>query len=136
MTSALLRAAVAAIGVAGALAGANAVAQTGLGDNQAGVPLKPSDAAAQPWTLEHQGQSLCVVRLESVTVSPGAFKIDIAPDCGGNLPTGVAAWRPMTNGAALVDADGRVLVDFNRWSNSLLVASRGSGLDVQLRRGR
>ena len=41
----------------------------------------------------------------------------------------------MTDGAALVDGQGQVLIDFNRWSNSLLVSHQSSGVDVQLRRG-
>ena len=139
MKSELLRTSLAVLGLASALAGGQAVAQDGLGGEhpeQANIPLKPTDAAAQPWTLEHQGRSLCVVRLGDVRNGAGGFKVDISTDCGGSLPAGIAAWRPVTNGAALVDADGRVLIDFDRWSNSLLVANRGSGFDIQLRRGR
>jgi hypothetical protein len=138
MKSEFLRTALAVLGLASALVGGQAVAQDGLGGShpeQANIPLKPADAAAQPWTLEHQGRSLCVVRLSDVRNSSGAFKVDISTGCGGSLPAGIAAWRPVTNGAAFVDADGRVLIDFERWSNSLLVADRSSGFDVQLRRG-
>jgi hypothetical protein len=35
----------------------------------------------------------------------------------------------------LVDANGQTLVGFGRWSNSLLVSHRNSGVDVQLVRG-
>jgi hypothetical protein len=139
MKSELLRTAIAAFGLASALVGGQAVAQDGLGGvrpEQANIPLKPADAAAQPWTLEHQGRSLCVVRLGDVRNGSSGFKVDVSTACGGSLPAGIAAWRPVTNGAALVDADGRVLIDFDRWSNSLLVANRSSGFDVQLRRGR
>jgi len=136
MTSALLRTAFAAMGLVTALFGGEAAAQNGLGDDQAGIPLKPADAAAQPWTLEDQGRSLCVVRHEGVEVGAGGYKVDISPDCGGSLPAGVAAWEPLTDGAAFVGPDGRVLVHFSRWSNSLLVANRRDGFDVQLRRGR
>jgi hypothetical protein len=135
----LLRAALVALSLAGALSGAQALAQDGLGGvhpEQANIPLKPADAAAQPWTLEHQGRSLCVVRLGGVPNSAGVFKVDVSSDCVGNLPAGIVAWRPVTDGAAFVDADGRVLINFDRWSNSLLVANRSSGFDVQLRRGR
>jgi hypothetical protein len=139
MKSELLRTALVGLGLASALVGGQAAAQDGLGGvhpEQANIPLKPADAAAQPWTLEQQGRSLCVIRLGDSKNSSGAFEVSVPPDCGGNLPAGIAAWRPVSDGAALVDADGRVLIDFNRWSNSLLVASRGSGVDLQLRRGR
>ena len=36
----------------------------------------------------------------------------------------------------LVSADGAPLLSFNRWSNSLFVSHRSSGVDVQLRRGK
>jgi hypothetical protein len=139
MKSALLRAALTGLGFATSLAVSQAAAQEGMADlarDQIGTPLKSADAAAQPWTLERQGRSLCVIRLEDRALAHNVFKVDIPADCSGALPAGVAAWTPATDGASLVDASGRVLVDFNRWSNSLLVANRASGLDAQLRRGR
>jgi len=123
----------------GVAAAAPAVAQEGMADlarDQVGTPLKTEDAAAQPWTLEHQGRTLCVIRLDARAISHDVFRVEVPADCGGNLPAGVAAWRPVTDGAALIDGEGRVLVDFNRWSDSLLVADRASGFDMQLRRGR
>jgi hypothetical protein len=36
---------------------------------------------------------------------------------------------------ALTGVDGQVLAPFNRWSNSLFVSHRSSGVDVQLMRG-
>jgi hypothetical protein len=120
--------------LAATLAVNQAVSQNGLGDNEAGVPLNPRDAA-QVWTLERQGRALCRVRLEASPVGRGDFGIQIPQECGASLPTGTAAWRPVNDGAALVDADGRVLLHFDRWSNSLLVATRGSGVDLALRRG-
>src|SRR5579871_4617145 len=122
------------IGFAASVAAAQALAQNGLGDNQAGMALRPHDAAAQPWALEHQGRTLCHVRLSDRSAGD-AFQVAIPPECGGSLPAGVTAWRPVSDGAVFVDAGGRVLVHFDRWSNSLLAASRNSGYDVQLRRG-
>jgi hypothetical protein len=55
--------------------------------------------------------------------------------CGGALPDGVEAWAATSDGMALTGPDGRVLVPFARWSNSLFVSHRGSGTDVQLMRG-
>ena len=121
-------------GFTASLAASGALAQNGLGDNQAGIPLRPGDAAAQPWTLEHQGRTLCHVRLEARSAGNG-FRVDVPGDCGGQLPAGVVAWRPVSDGAVFVDADGRVLIHFDRWSNSLLVATRGGGYQVALRRG-
>ncbi|HLK24375.1 MAG TPA: AprI/Inh family metalloprotease inhibitor [Caulobacteraceae bacterium] len=123
------------IGFAASVAAAQALAQNGLGDNQAGMALRPHDAAAQPWALEHQGRTLCHVRLEDRPAAADTFRVAIGPECGGNLPAGVTAWRPVNDGAVFLDAGGRVLLHFDRWSNSLLVASRQSGFDVQLRRG-
>jgi hypothetical protein len=100
-----------------------------------GMPLKVNDAAAQAWTLESAGHSICVVRLGAEPVSKGVYHTDIPAGCGPVLPAGVAGWRPVTDGAALVDGQGQILVDFDQWSNSLLVSRRAGGLDVQLRRG-
>jgi hypothetical protein len=36
---------------------------------------------------------------------------------------------------ALTGANGQALAPFNRWSNSLFVSHRSSGVDVQLMRG-
>jgi hypothetical protein len=68
-------------------------------------------------------------------VTKRVYRADIPADCGQVLPAGVAGWRPVTDGAALVDGQGQMLIDFNRWSNSLLVSHQASGIDVQLRRG-
>ncbi len=136
MTSAGLKSLLATVaGVSAGLAAAEALAQNGLGDNQAGIPLRPHDAAARPWALEHQGRTLCHVRLEDRAASGDAFQVAIPPECGGSLPAGVAAWRPVGDGAVFLDGGGKVLIHFDRWSNSLLAASRSSGYDVQLRRG-
>jgi hypothetical protein len=36
---------------------------------------------------------------------------------------------------ALTDPGGKTILAFHRWSNSLFVSHRASGVDVQLRRG-
>jgi hypothetical protein len=51
------------------------------------------------------------------------------------LPAGVVGWKSVTDGAGLVDGQGQVLIDFDRWSNSLLVSHQSNGVDIQLRRG-
>jgi hypothetical protein len=115
--------------------GASAQDMNALAREQVGVPLAVSDAAAQPWTLETAGRTVCRVRLGGAALSRGVYHADIPGDCGQVLPAGVAGWRPVTDGAALVDGQGQVLIDFNRWSNSLLVSHQSSGVDIQLRRG-
>jgi hypothetical protein len=120
-----------------ALAAGAASAQNmaAMARDQVGMPLPVSDAAAQPWTLESGGHSVCVVRLGAQTAGGGVYHADIPAGCGQVLPASVAGWKPVTDGAALVDGQGQILIDFNRWSNSLLVSHRSNGIDVQLRRG-
>jgi len=124
-------------GAALALAAGAACAQdmNAMAREQAGTPLAVSDAAAQGWTLETAGHSVCKVRLGAQAVGNGVYHADVPGDCGQTLPAGVAGWKPVTDGAALVDGQGQILIDFNRWSNSLLVSHRSSGVDIQLRRG-
>jgi hypothetical protein len=116
-----------------ALGGAAAALALGAGvalaaDHEAGVPLSPQEAAGG-WTLETEGHSVCMIRL---TADHAA-----RPDerCSGMLPDGVTNWVATSDGMALTGADGQQLVPFDRWSNSLFVARRSSGLDVQLMRG-
>jgi hypothetical protein len=127
----------ACIGLALGFAAGAASAQdmNALARDQVGTPLAVSDASAQGWTLETQGHGVCKVTLGSAMVTKGVYRTDIPADCGQVLPAGVAGWRPVTDGAALVDGQGQVLIDFNRWSNSLLVSHQSSGVDIQLRRG-
>ncbi len=137
MTSTYRRTALIAVGLAAGLAGAPLAAQD-MNDNardQVGVPLAPKDAAAQRWTLESNGRNVCQVALTAEASGAGVYRVVVPGDCGGALPGQVAAWKPVTDGAALLDGSGQVLVDFNRWSNSLLVAPRRDGVDLQLRRG-
>jgi hypothetical protein len=106
-----------------------------LADKEAGVPLTPADAAG-PWTVETDGHYLCVLTLEKTKVGgSAAFALHAPAACGGTLPANVAGWTPSTDGMALVGADGATLVDFNRWSNSLFVSHRSSGVNIQLMRG-
>ena len=134
--STLTRAAI--LGTALLLSSASMAATTedaaATGDNEAGVSLSPSEAAGA-WTLETGGHSICVVKLGTEKVAGGAYKAEAPPNCGSELPAGVAGWIPSTHGMDLVDADGRTLIGFGRWSNSLLVSHQSSGVDIQLRRG-
>jgi hypothetical protein len=125
----LTRAAI--LGVAVLLSSASVAATE---DNEAAVSLSPSEAAGA-WTLETGGHSICVVKLGTQKLAGGAYKAEAPPNCGSDLPAGVAGWTPSAHGMDLVDADGRTLIGFGRWSNSLLVSHPSSGQDVQLRRG-
>jgi len=97
-------------------------------DHEAGVPLSPQEAAGV-WTLESRGHSVCEISLSAdKAATPHG-------DCGGLLPGGVAGWVPVSDGMALTDASGQVLLPFDRWSNSLFVAKIATGDEVQLMRG-
>lgn len=95
--------------------------------DEAGVPLSPAEAAGG-WTLESHGHAICTVRLNA---DHGA---QAGPGCGEALPS-VAGWRPTSNGMALTDSGGQVVLPFSRWSNSLFVATIRSGDQLQLMRG-
>jgi hypothetical protein len=97
-------------------------------DHEAGVPLSPAEAAGS-WTVETGGHAICMIQL---TAAHGA---KVGDNCGDSLPAGVTGWSTTTDGMALTGADGQVLAPFNRWSNSLFVSHRSSGVDVQLMRG-
>jgi hypothetical protein len=97
-------------------------------DNEAGVPLSPAEAAGG-WTVETGGHAICMITL---TASHGAT---VGDGCGDALPAGVTGWSATAGGMALTGADGQVLAPFSRWSNSLFVSHRSSGVDVQLMRG-
>jgi hypothetical protein len=97
-------------------------------DNQAGTPLAPAEAAGA-WTLQSGGRPLCVMNL----TKDGKVRAETA--CAPILPAQPAGWRSTADGMQLTGADGRQLIAFNRWSNSLFVSHRESGADVQLKRG-
>ena len=97
-------------------------------DHEAGVPLTPAEAAGA-WTVETGGHAICIIQL---TAAHGA---KVGDNCGDSLPAGITGWSTTADGMALTGADGQVLAPFNRWSNSLFVSHRSSGVDVQLMRG-
>jgi hypothetical protein len=97
-------------------------------DNEAGVPLSPAEAAGG-WTVETGGHAVCMITL---TASHGAT---VGNGCADALPSGITGWSATADGMALTGAGGQVLAPFNRWSNSLFVSHRSSGMDVQLMRG-
>ena len=97
-------------------------------DNQAGTPLAPAEAAG-PWTVSSAGRDLCVLSLG------GDHTVKASTDCAEALPVRPTAWEPTRDGMRLMGPDGAPLLAFNRWSNSLFVSHRASGVDIQLRRG-
>lgn len=110
------------------LCGALAHAQ----DNQAGIPLAPADAAG-PWTLEADGHPICTIVLGK-DKGPNGFTVKAPESCGDALPTGLSAWEPTKDGMRFIGEDGASM-SYGRWSNSLFVAHRSTGVDVQLKRG-
>jgi hypothetical protein len=102
-------------------------------DNEAGVPLAPSEAAGV-WTVESGGKSICTVDLSATKVGAG-YGAKASDGCGAALKGTPAAWTSTRDGMSLVDASGQPLIRFNRWSNSLFVSHTSSGVDIQLRRG-
>jgi hypothetical protein len=97
-------------------------------DHEAGVPLVPAEAAGA-WTVETGGHAICIIQLTSDHLAKPA------QNCGDSLPAGVTGWTATADGMALTGQGGQVLAPFNRWSNSLFVSHRSSGVDVQLMRG-
>lgn len=114
----------AALAAAGLLAGATAAATE---DNEAGVPLSPAEAAG-PWTVESGGHAVCTLTLGA------AHTVKAPATCGGALPASPTGWQATRDGMQLT-ANGQPVLAFHRWSNSLFVSHRASGVDIQLRRG-
>jgi hypothetical protein len=102
-------------------------------DHEAGVPLSPSEASGA-WTLQSGGRDICVVTLGKNRVGPG-YSAKAAPGCAGAVPGDPVAWQPTADGMRLVGADGKTVLGFSRWSNSLFVSHQSSGVDIQLKRG-
>ena len=102
-------------------------------DNEAGVPLAPSEAAGV-WTVESGGHSICTVDLSATKVGAG-YGAKASDACGDTLKGTPVAWTATRDGMSLVDAGGQPSIRFNRWSNSLFVSHTSSGVDIQLRRG-
>jgi hypothetical protein len=121
-----------AAGLIGAGLTAWPLAAAAAEDHEAGVPLTPAEAAGA-WTVESQGRTICTVTLSAAKADSGYGAK--ASGCGQAIPGAPVAWTPTSDGMALVGADGTTLIAFNRWSNSLFVSHRGSGADIQLRRG-
>jgi hypothetical protein len=121
-----MRVPIIAAGLAAALL---AGASTALAeDNEAGVPLSPAEAAGT-WTIESAGHALCTVTLGA------AHTVKASASCSEYFPTSPTAWQPTRDGMRLIDAKGGSPIAFHRWSNSLFVSHRASGVDIQLRRG-
>jgi len=97
-------------------------------DHEAGVPLTPAEAAGA-WTVETGGHATCMIRLTADHLA------EVGDRCSGVLPADVSGWAATADGMALTGAGGQVLTPFDRWSNSLFVSQRSSGVDVQLMRG-
>ena len=121
-----------AAGLAGAgllVSASLAVAQeAGPPDHEAGVPLSPAEAAGA-WTVSSAGKDLCTL---SMTASHG---VKAPTTCGDALTGSPTAWTATSDGMALNGPNGQLMIAFHRWSNSLFVSHRASGVDIQLRRG-
>jgi hypothetical protein len=101
-------------------------------DHEAGVPLTPAEAAGG-WTVEVAGRGVCMITLSATKVANGYGAK--AGNCGDTIPGTPVAWQSTHDGMQLVGADGQPILAFNRWSNSLFVSHRSSGVDIQLKRG-
>jgi hypothetical protein len=107
-----------------------------LARDAVGLPLRPRDAAAGPWTLTSGGRTICALRLGAERSPAGAYAADIPADCATALPAGVVGWKPVTDGMALVGADGRSMIDFNQWTPRDLVARRRGAPPLALTRSK
>jgi hypothetical protein len=117
------------LAAAGLLATATFAQQPdGYGDHEAGVPLTPAEAAGA-WTVASQGKDLCVLTLSA------AHGVKAGSACGDAIPRTPSSWQPTKDGMQLMDGGGQPVIAFHRWSNSLFVSHRSSGVDIQLRRG-
>ena len=116
-----------------AMAASAFVAPAFAADEEAGVPLAPSDAGGA-WSVETGGHTVCVIKLSASRNAAGGYAMQAPAECQGTLPA-VSGWTPTRDGLGLTGADGQTLIRFNRWSNSLFVSHASSGADVQLRRG-
>jgi len=120
----------AGLAAAGLLAGATFAAgqEAGPPDHEAGVPLTPAEAAGV-WTVSSAGRDLCVLTLGA------AHTVKAPASCGDALPSAPTGWQATSDGMQMVGPGGQTVIAFHRWSNSLFVSHRSSGLDIQLRRG-
>lgn len=98
-----------------------------------GMPMKPSDAAAGPWTLRTGDKTVCLLSLSDRKTAAGVYGLDLSPACASELPPGITGWKPVTDGLALVGADPEVLLlDFNQWTPTDLVARRSGAPFLEL----
>lgn len=107
----------------------DALARDGIG-----LPMKPADAAAGPWALSTAGRTICEIRLGAARGPSGVYPAQIPAACGAVLPPGLVGWKPVTDGLALVGADGRSVVDFNQWTPRDLSAPRRGAPHLELSR--
>jgi hypothetical protein len=113
---------VAGLAAAGLLASLPAAAAE---DHEAGVPLTPAEAAGA-WSVSSNGQDLCVLTLDA------NHGVKAPHSCDDALPGRPTSWQATKDGVQLIGS-GQPL-EFHRWSNSLFVSHRSSGVDIQLRR--
>jgi hypothetical protein len=97
-------------------------------DNEAGVPLTPAEAAGA-WTVSSEGQDLCTLTLGA------SHSVKSPSSCNDVLSGSPATWQATGDGVQFMGANGKQVMAFHRWSNSLFVSHRRSGEDIQLRRG-
>ncbi len=97
-------------------------------DNEAGVPLTPAEAAGA-WTVSSDGHDLCTLTLSA------NHGVKSQVGCRDAIPGAPATWQATSDGMQLMGSGGQPLIAFHRWSNSLFVSHRASGVDIQLRRG-
>ncbi len=112
--------------IGAALAAFCAAAPALAEDNEAGVPLTPAEAAGA-WTVSTGGKDICTLTL---TAGHG---VKSGQACAGILAGSPTAWAATADGMTFTG--GGAPVAFHRWSNSLFVSKRSTGLDIQLRRG-
>jgi hypothetical protein len=97
---------------------------SGLVRDAIGLPMKPSDAAAGPWTLRTRDHTICTLTLSAERGPNGVYAAAIPRECGAEIPAGVVGWKPVTDGLALVGPDAVTVLDFNQWTPRDLVARR------------
>ena len=89
-----------------------------------GLPMKPHDAAAGPWTLRTRDHTICTLTLSGEPGGGGVYGVTIPRECGSEIPPGVIGWKPSADGLALVGSDAAPVLDFNQWTPRDLVARR------------
>jgi len=100
--------------------------------NAVGLPMKPQDASAGPWTLRTRVQTLCTVSFSADRGPNGVYGAAIPAECGSVIPPGVVGWKPVSDGLALVGPDATTLLDFNQWTPRDLVARRDGAPYLEL----